>query len=224
MDMASSRSPLRFGLTLVAVRAVVLVVLGLGVLGEALTGGNLFGAGWRSFLWVFLVLGVADVGGTLGLGLLRVANVSLRELGWRWEGGARHLARGLLGFVAAAAVLVGVCAMFGGLGELWQAMAGRTLSEQVIFAAIGIFGGALVEESLYRGYLQPAMIAKLGTWGGIAMTALVFDVAHLNFRPPSLIAKFLFGVIFGVLRERDPDRSLFSPAIAHALVWIVFGA
>jgi len=63
---------------------------------------------------------------------------------------------------------------------------------------------------------------RLGLPLAIVVQALIFDLMHLNFSPSSLVVKFLFGVIFGVLRGKD--RSLLAPAVAHGLIWAVFGA
>jgi membrane protease YdiL (CAAX protease family) len=78
-----------------------------------------------------------------------------------------------------------------------------------------------VEETLLRGYLQPAFIARWGTVAGILMTAAGFALYQLNPRPYALAAKFAFGIILGVLKGRD--RSLFAPAVAHALLWNIVG-
>lgn len=65
---------------------------------------------------------------------------------------------------------------------------------------------ASVEEVTFRGWLQPALIARLGSVAGIAMTAAIFMTFHLAGgarEPLSLLAIFLAGVLFGLLAWRS---------------------
>lgn len=217
--------PQRIGhaLALVCVRVVLLFFIGMGLLGALVTQGNLFGDGWRSVLWVLGMLFPLDAGLVLAVGLLGFGRVTLRELGWRFDRAPRDIARGLLGFCAAASVLLAAYAAVGvPTEEVLASLTGRSLVEACMFLCIGIFGGALVEESLFRGYLQPALAAQLGLPAAIVVQAVIFDLMHLNFSPASLVVKFAFGLIFGVLRGRD--GSLLAPGVAHGLIWVVFGA
>lgn len=211
-------------LALIAARAILLFGLGMGLLGSTLPGGDLFGAGWRSVLLIALLLGGLDVGLVLGFGLLRVGRTQLRDLGWTFEHWGRDLVLGLLGFAAAAAILVGAHVFLGGasLADVGDQLMAWTLLQRVLFVCVAIFGAALVEETLFRGYLQPALAQQMGLPAAIIVQALLFDLMHLNFHPGSLIVKFLFGVLFGVLKGKD--RSLLVPGVAHGLVWAVFGA
>jgi uncharacterized protein len=64
----------------------------------------------------------------------------------------------------------------------------------------------------------------LGRWPGILVTAIIFAVYHVQYALalPMLISHFVTGLVLGLIRERT--GTLWAPAIAHALVWIVLGA
>lgn len=57
--------------------------------------------------------------------------------------------------------------------------------------ALNLGVAVLAEELLFRGWLQPLLITRLGTWPGLLLTALLFGAAHLPFSP-------LFAVVAGV--------------------------
>jgi membrane protease YdiL (CAAX protease family) len=215
---------IRHSLVLVFLRAALLFVVGMGIIGGTLLGDELFSSGWKSFVLLAGLLGVFDVGIVLYGGLLRFGGVTLRELGWRFDSLKRDVPLGLLGFAAATAVLFG--AMIGTgettLGEIFERTASFGLSERLVYLLIAVFGAALVEESLFRGYLQPALASKLGLAGAIVVQAIIFSAMHMRFHPLGFLVKVAFGVIFGVLRGRD--RSLVAPGIAHGLIWAVWGS
>jgi membrane protease YdiL (CAAX protease family) len=221
----SVHEPQRIGhaLALVVVRVVLLFFFGMGLLGSLMVEGDVFGGGWRSVVLVLGMLFPLDAGLVLWLLLLKVGRCSLRELGWRFDDVFRDVARGVVGFVLCAAVLVAAQLMMGtSLDAQREALLEPSLMARLLFCCIAVFGAALVEESLFRGYLQPALAARLGLPSAIVLQAVIFDLMHLNFHPASLVVKFVFGVVFGVLRGRD--GSLLAPAVAHGLIWVVFGA
>lgn len=69
----------------------------------------------------------------------------------------------------------------------------------VLFVLIGV-GAPIVEELFFRGFLQPAVIRRLGPAGGIAITAVVFGAAH--FEPLQFPALAAFGGVLGYLAWR----------------------
>jgi len=83
---------------------------------------------------------------------------------------------------------------------------------------------AVPEETIFRGIMQPTLQQKVGRWQGILLTAIVFSVYHVHFQfaLARIISHCCWGLILGVLRERT--GTLWAPAIAHALMWIIFGA
>ncbi len=211
-------------LVLVLARTVLLFGLGMRLLGPAIVGqDNLFAGGWSSVLLLFLLLGLLDVGLVFYGGLVKWGRVTMRELGFLSTTIGRDVGLGLLGF-AACSIVYWIAVLISGatLAEGWAAVASFTFVQRVMFGLVAVFGAALVEEGIFRGYLQPTLVRRFGLVGGIVVGAILFDLMHLNFRPASLFAKFMFGVIFGALRGRD--RSLIAPGIAHGLVWAVYGA
>lgn len=212
------------GVGLVVARALLLFVLGMGVIGEGWLGDDMFKSGWRSVALIVGLLGVLDVGLILRVGLLGLGKVSLRGLGWRFDRVGRDVALGVAGFALAAGVLIAALLVTGEhtLPSLGRAIASYSITERLIYLCIAVFGAALVEESLFRGYLQGALTEKIGLAPAIIVQAIVFDLMHMNLRPASLVVKLVFGIVFGVLRGRD--RSLLAPAVAHGLLWAVIGA
>ena len=94
-------------------------------------------------------------------------------------------------------------------------------SQRALFFFIGLIA-AFSEESIFRGYLQPALTNRFGSAVGIVVTATFFAAYHLQFAPLRLLSLALIGLVYGVLRGRD--RSLVAPGVAHALCWAVLGA
>ena len=81
----------------------------------------------------------------------------------------------------------------------------------------------LLEELLFRGALQPALVRRHGHWPGIAITALLFLLIHvpgwalLRPHPPALTVCYVFG--FGLFLGwlRHASGSLWAPFASH---WI----
>jgi hypothetical protein len=208
---------------LICVQAFGFFVIGPALLAPSILGDADPFQGAPAAIGLFATLSVVDVIGLIGYGLLRVGRIDLSTLGWRFPLHVEDLLRGCLG--GGACTLV-VCLVWISLGHernvaaFAAQIATFSVSQRVLFALLGL-QSAFVEETLFRGYLQPAFIARWGTVAGILMTAAVFALYHLNPRPYALAAKFAFGIIFGVLKGRD--RSLFAPAVAHALLWNIVG-
>lgn len=181
---------------------------------------ELLSGGAATFM-MLAVMAVTHAAFVLG-GIGRIGRLSLSDLGWRTDHPAREVLLGLAGFAGCAAAIVGVPALFGELdtGELVEVVGGYSATQRLAFVSLGVIA-AFAEESMFRGYLQPSLIARLGPVGGVLLTALYFDVTHFKLHPLPLISKLCIGVVLGVMRMRD--RSLWAPAIAHALIWGVFG-
>jgi membrane protease YdiL (CAAX protease family) len=84
-----------------------------------------------------------------------------------------------------------------------------------------LLAGALVllqcwaEEALFRGWLQPVLCSRWGPWTGLAVTTILFGIAH-SVRTPSPIAILnatLAGLMFGLLALRT--GGLAAPIAAH---------
>lgn len=84
----------------------------------------------------------------------------------------------------------------------------------VLFVGIG---APIFEEILFRGFLQPAAIRRLGPALGIGLTSLVFGAVHLQLLQfPGLAA---FGAVLGFVAYRT--NALLAPITAHMLFNIV---
>lgn len=188
----------------------------------------LWGSDWKllppglpAFVAVTLV-GVVAVTALVGGGLIRIGRVSLADLGIRRE----RLGAGLLLGGAGLAVYL-VC--FGaimefvvhGSAEVFQAVAAQSATERAFFLLVGL-AIASFEEPVFRGYLQPALIDRLGLPGGILVTALIFAAWHPPFfSVAGFLVRLSLGLVTGVSRGRD--RPLTAAITAHALLWPVLG-
>ncbi|MCB9684126.1 MAG: CPBP family intramembrane metalloprotease [Alphaproteobacteria bacterium] len=175
------------------------------------------------------IVGVATIhtiDAALVVGALLVAfgGRSLGDLGWSAE--ERPVRAAVLGVAGAAlgvSLIVAVGALLGGVDGVRETVAGfvgLTPGQRVLMATIGL-GAAFVEETVFRGTLQPALVARLGRPAGIAVGAVIFSAYHLRFGPVGFLVKAIFGAIFGTLRE-STDRN-WAGAVAHAGIWLVVG-
>ena len=170
-----------------------------------------------------IVLTAISAGGVVGFCLVKVGRVSLRDLGWTKEHLRRDLLLGAAGFVVLACyfLLIGSIAGFWTPAEFFGEIAGYTFQQRLLFLLIGL-QASFIEETVFRGYLQPALSAKLGNAGGMVLTAIIFAIYHLNPRPIALLSKLVQGLVFGLLKGKE--RSLYAPAAAHFLTWLVLGS
>lgn len=154
-------------------------------------------------------------------GLLHLGQISLRDLGWR-DLSTAQVGLGLAAFIPCVLSVLAVLASMGiPPADLFATIASQPWPVRLLCLFIGIIAG-FFEETFFRGYLQPALSARLGRAGGIAATAVIFSLIHLPRALPMFVGRLLLGLVFGVLRDRD--RPLWAPAIAHALVWVIIGA
>lgn len=171
-------------------------------------------------------VGAFEIGVVLWLFMGRYARLSFRDAGWR-QLALRDVGYGVVGFVLLAACLTCVIAMDGGfkdaLAYIADTIAHYTPQQRALFVVMGVIA-AVPEETIFRGVLQPTLQKMIGRWGGIVVTAVIFSIYHVQYvmAPPMLVSHFATGLVLGLLRERT--QTLWAPAIAHALVWIVLGA
>ena len=79
---------------------------------------------------------------------------------------------------------------------------GRGIGFVVLALAVGI-GAPLAEETFFRGLLLPPMQRRLGGWGGVIATGLLFGLAHAGGTEAAAIpALAAFGVVLCVLAWR----------------------
>jgi membrane protease YdiL (CAAX protease family) len=198
--------------------------VGLGVVAPAiLEDGFAFEGRPLEFILVGLMMAVA-AGLVVGIALCLFGRISLSSLGWDKSGMTREVGVGVIAFAACAVLLVALTAFTGGSADirsLVTTMGSYTIAQRLLFLLIGL-GAAFNEESIFRGYLQPVVISKAGRAGGIALTAGIFALHHMQFSPPQFAGRFGLGLVYGVLRARR--GSLVAPATAHLLVWVVIGS
>ena len=81
----------------------------------------------------------------------------------------------------------------------------------------GTFFAGIVEETVYRGYIQRQLNTRLGTVFGILVTTFGFAVGlHWGLGPWSVIVVFIDGLLLALLFEWR--RNLLACALAHAMV------
>ncbi|MDN3354867.1 CPBP family intramembrane glutamic endopeptidase [Actinomadura sp. DC4] len=90
------------------------------------------------------------------------------------DGAVARVRRGLLIGLVLFAVAIGIIAMFGGYGiDGWGSVGG-------VIASVGLMSAAAVaEEVLFRGVLFRIVEEMAGTWGAMAVSAVVFGALHL---------------------------------------------
>ena len=119
-----------------------------------------------------------------------------------------------IGFACLAAslaftLLVGAAHLTGDPAPAWAAIPG------VALAGVLVLLQCWAEEALFRGWLQPVLCLQWGVWPGLAVTSLLFGVAH-SVRTPSPVAvvnAVLAGLMFGLLALRT--GGLAAPLAAH---------
>jgi membrane protease YdiL (CAAX protease family) len=95
-----------------------------------------------------------------------------------------------------------------------------SLIDRSAFLILGIHA-SLLEESLFRGYLQKGLSQKFGPQIAIIISAAVFALYHLNFSLVALLGKFILGVGLGLISQRQ--NSLMPSAVAHTCFWVCWG-
>ncbi len=193
-----------------------LVAPALGVAPDAVFGGS------AAASLAVVVMGTYQIGLVGGVGVVWFGRTSLRELGWTLEQPARDVAAGLgVGILLLAVTLASVPLMGVGVGEVLESMGSFTAGQRVQMVFIGAVA-ALAEETLFRGYLQPPLVAKLGRWG-IVVQAAIFALYHVALTPHllSLAVKGVYGLALGTLRGKE--GSLVGPAVAHFFIWQTLG-
>lgn len=122
----------------------------------------------------------------------------------------------LLSWVGGAAHLVAAPALRGGLGAL-------------LLGWLLVIWGALGEELMFRGFLQPVLHRAWGMGAALVASAAAFAFLHYlgGWRDPVSLANiFAAGLWFGLLAERT--GGILAPLLAHAgwngVEALVFGA
>lgn len=93
----------------------------------------------------------------------------------------------------------------------------------IVLSIVMIVFVALVEELIFRGILQGALVDRFGTLAGIVVASLVFGAVHAGYGSPDEIAlAVLIGMTFGSIYELSD--SIVLVILAHGLLNVmVFG-
>jgi membrane protease YdiL (CAAX protease family) len=91
---------------------------------------------------------------------------------------------------------------------------GQAPAPTIADIGVGLIWVPLMEETFFRGYLGPALVARFGMWPGILAQALFFTLhpGHWAQGWPALAGIFAFGVLAGWLVQ------------ARRTIWIAWGA
>jgi membrane protease YdiL (CAAX protease family) len=214
---------LRRALILIALQILLVFVIGFRVLAPLVlpSADDMFAPTAAAFGFVALLGGIGALA-LVWFGSVRQPRRTWADLGWVWEEPGKHIA---VGVVAGLACIVGEAIVLLALGmspgEIAGAIAEPALPQRMLFLLIGV-QAAFVEESLFRGNLFDALRSKMSPIAAILLGAVIFALYHLQPNPVGLVVKTSFGIIYTIARLRG--GSLASPAIAHAMVWIVMGA
>jgi membrane protease YdiL (CAAX protease family) len=162
--------------------------------GDAAAGSALLAAEFIAYAIVFIVLRFL---------FARHGEPLFRSLGWV-DFPFRPVHLMITGFVLALTVVV--------LGSLLRLPDVETpfdklLSDPFSRIAIGLFGvtlGPIIEELLFRGFLQPVLVSTIGVLPGILSTSVLFGVMHLAQNAgiwQSGLLITLVGFVLGVIRH-----------------------
>ncbi len=71
------------------------------------------------------------------------------------------------------------------------------------FSLLAVFLAPIVEEIFFRGFMQPAIIKRAGTFTGIAVTALIFGLSHVQYinYSAAIFSVTAIGLVLGITRH-----------------------
>jgi membrane protease YdiL (CAAX protease family) len=175
-----------------------------------------------------VAMGVAVVG-TLGVAVLVARAAPGAGVRWRWRdlwvgSLAFCLVMPVVAFASIAAAEVG--AMLVGPPEGAAHGTLRLISDHQdspwawVLIAVAVVGAPVVEEIVYRGLLQSALLGATGrAWVSVVVTAGIFALMHWAALPAdarhALVPLFVLGVALGIVVERT--KSIGAAIVVHAL-------
>jgi len=161
----------------------------------------------------------------LGLLILYLAIRASFPLPQGWfalsQSGGKWFLWGLGGYLAALPLMILVSLLN---ERVWQGQGGSNPLLQIVLEegdpiALTIFfltaavAAPIFEETLFRGFLLPSLTRYLPVGGAIALSSLIFAVAHLSIS--EVLPLTVLGMILGFVYTRS--RSLLSPMLLHSL-------
>lgn len=135
-------------------------------------------------------------------------------LAW-WLGQPRHPVRHLrLALMVASTTLLVVPLLAMALSVVaWQ----PKWPEQLwMWLAVNLGVAVLAEELLFRAWLQPTLVAHLGSVGGIVTTAVLFGLVHIPFSPLFAVVAGVAGLGYGLVFHLS--GRLWPPLLLHGTV------
>ncbi len=84
-----------------------------------------------------------------------------------------------------------------------------------LFTILAIFFAPVVEEIFFRGFMQPAIIKRLGVFWGVLITALIFGLSHTQYVDfgAAMVSVTVIGLILGITRQMT--NSVMPGIFAH---------
>ena len=86
--------------------------------------------------------------------------------------------------------------------------------DQLLLLAEAALAAPLVEETMFRGLLYPALRTRWGMWGGMAISAAIFALVHPTL-PGGFLPLWTLGAVFAYVYERR--GSLLPCIVMHGL-------
>ncbi len=166
-----------------------------------------------SLEWWYVLAGLPPLAAAITA--VRVLGFSRRQIGLQLPTGAGWL---LTIIVISTGVVIGM-AEFSLIGQVITVEASTT-GQLVLFGSILILGTGVVEEVVFRGVLQTAAMAALGTTGGIVLVSVLFAVMHTG-HGSILNVWFIFGVSLYFGYVRYVTGSLLAVIAAHSVANLV---
>ncbi|MBL8862851.1 MAG: CPBP family intramembrane metalloprotease [Planctomycetes bacterium] len=206
----------RWGFSHVALALAVFLAASLGAQFFATPGASLVGD-------LLLVAGLfSAVAACVVIWATRLDPEGVGVLGWRAQGAPRAVAAGVLAY---AAVLPGIA----GLMFLWtwflaalghepapqdvaQRFAALAEGQRLLPVVLGVAIVPLLEELLFRAFLQPLLVQNFREAAGVGLTSFAFAALH---GPDVFLPIFALSCLLGALMLRT--QSLFAVWAVHAL-------
>jgi membrane protease YdiL (CAAX protease family) len=128
---------------------------------------------------------------------------------------------GLGGYLVALPLMIGVSLVN---QQLWQGQGGSNPLLQIVLeegdaVSLGLFlftaavAAPIFEETLFRGFLLPSLTRYMPVWWAIALSSLLFAVAHLSLSEVAPLTTL--GAVLGIVYTRS--RNLLAPILLHSL-------
>ena len=172
----------------------------------------------------------------MSIGTLLVLYFALRRFlplppGWfpiKWRG--NWFLWGVGGYFVAIPLVIGVSLVN---QLIWQgkggsnpilplALQGNDLWSFLIFATTASVAAPIFEEIIFRGFLLPSLTRYLPVWGAIALSSVLFAIAHLSLS--EVLPLTVLGMVLGIVywqcpsgEELAPKGNLLASMLLHSL-------